>query len=77
MVSGEHRLTITLFRRNLNELQHVRFETVRIVAMAPFLDLALLKIEDELPEGLPVLPLETAGLSDKARPFCSGFTTRP
>lgn len=57
VVSGEHRLTITLFRRNENELQHVQFTDVRIVAMSPAMDLALLKIEDGLDRPLPVVPL--------------------
>ncbi len=46
VVSGENRLAITVFKQSTNELEHVHFENVRIVAMAPIIDLALLKIEN-------------------------------
>jgi serine protease Do len=46
VVSGEHQITVTLFKQGESELEHVQYKKVRIVAMSPHADLALLKIED-------------------------------
>ncbi len=46
VISGEHQISITLFRRGEHELEQVHFKNVRIVAMDSWTDLALLKIED-------------------------------
>jgi serine protease Do len=46
VVSGEHQISVTLFKQGESELEHVQFKKVRIVAMSPHADLALLKIED-------------------------------
>jgi serine protease Do len=46
VVSGEHQISVTLFKHGESELEHVQFKKVRIVAMSPHDDLALLKIED-------------------------------
>jgi serine protease Do len=58
VISGEYNISITLFRNGRNELEKVVCNNVRIVALDPRLDLALLKIEN-LPAGaaLPTLPL--------------------
>jgi len=57
VVSGEHKLSITVFRQAENELEKVQFQKVRIVAMNPSLDLALLKIEDLDGQELRTVPL--------------------
>jgi serine protease Do len=46
VVSGEHQISVTLFKQGESELEHVQFKKVRIVAMSPHADIALLKIED-------------------------------
>jgi serine protease Do len=46
VITGEHRISITLFRQSEHELEQVHFQRVRIVALDPANDLALLKIED-------------------------------
>ncbi|MCU0303636.1 MAG: trypsin-like peptidase domain-containing protein [Thermoanaerobaculales bacterium] len=46
VISGEHQISITLYRRTEHELEQIHFEHVRIVALDPWVDLALLKIED-------------------------------
>jgi serine protease Do len=57
VISGEHEITATLFRKTERELQKVQFEQVRIVATNPHADLALLKIEDLEGRELPTVPL--------------------
>jgi serine protease Do len=57
VISGEHQITATLFRKTDRELQKVQFDQVRIVATNPHVDLALLKIEDLGDRELPVVPL--------------------
>lgn len=46
VITGEHKISITLFRRTEHELEQIHFKRVRIVALDPGNDLALLKIED-------------------------------
>lgn len=46
VITGEHKISITLFRQSQHELEQVHFQRVRIVALDPANDLALLKIED-------------------------------
>ena len=46
VITGEHKISITLFRQSEHELEQVHFQRVRIVALDPANDLALLKIED-------------------------------
>lgn len=46
VITGEHRISITLFRQSEHELEQIHFQRVRIVALDPANDLALLKIED-------------------------------
>jgi serine protease Do len=57
VVSGEHEITITLFKQQQNELENVQFTKVRIIAFSPHLDLALLKIEDPAGRDFATVPL--------------------
>lgn len=58
VISGEYNISVTLFRSARNELEKVVFSNVRIVALSPRLDLALLKLETPPADGaLPTLPL--------------------
>lgn len=45
VIAGEHRISITIFKKNVNELSKETYDNVRIVATSSELDLALLKIE--------------------------------
>ncbi len=58
VISGEYNISVTLFRNARGGLEKVVYSNVRIAALDPRLDLALLKIEN-LPAGaaLPTLPL--------------------
>lgn len=60
VIDGEHEITLTLFEKTAQELRPVLFEKVRLVALSPLLDLALLKIEDLGEHRLPVVPLGDA-----------------
>jgi len=64
VISGEHQISITLFRQGEHELEQVHFPNVRIVAMDSWTDLALLKIEDP---GDPVFTTAPLGTSDELR----------
>ncbi|MDR0901584.1 MAG: trypsin-like peptidase domain-containing protein [Opitutaceae bacterium] len=60
VISGEHSVSVTLFRRSAAGLQKVAHDKVRIVAFDPRLDLALLKIEEPAPApgaAFPTVPL--------------------
>ncbi|MBN2490180.1 MAG: trypsin-like peptidase domain-containing protein [Planctomycetes bacterium] len=46
VIEGETKLKITVFKKIGNEFKNVVYEKVKIVAISPFFDLALLKIED-------------------------------
>lgn len=50
VIAGEHRISVTIFKKNENELAKVTYENVRIVATSSELDLALLKIESKSDE---------------------------
>ena len=50
VIAGEHRISVTLFKKNENELTKVTYDNVRIVATSSELDLALLKMEPESDE---------------------------
>jgi len=47
VINGEHRLIVTLFRREAQSLMKETFRNVRIVALDAVRDLALLKIDDD------------------------------
>lgn len=57
VISGEREITLTMFEQSERELRRLQFDKVRIVAMNPHIDLALLKIEDDGGRDLPVIPI--------------------
>lgn len=57
VITGEHKISITLFRQTEHELEQIHFQKVRIVALDPWTDLALLKIEDEGDHAFATVPL--------------------
>jgi serine protease Do len=57
VISGEHKISITLYRQGEHELGQIHFHDVRIVALDPRNDLALLKIEDGGNHVFAVAPL--------------------
>lgn len=57
VISGEHQISITLFRQGEHELEQIHFKQVRIVALDSWTDLALLKIEDGGDHGFATVPL--------------------
>jgi serine protease Do len=72
VIAGEHEITVTVFKNSVGGLEKVQFNNVRIIALDPRLDLALLKIEnlrdqqlatvavgdsDELEGGTPVFAI--------------------
>lgn len=64
VISGEHQITVTVFEERDGELVNRRFDTVRIVALSPELDLALLKIDDAGDREFATVPL---GRSEELR----------
>jgi len=65
VIAGEHKISITLFRKVDGELAKIRFNNVSIVATNGFSDLALLKVNDAGAGPLRSVPL---GDSDGIRP---------
>lgn len=61
VISGEHQISVTLFRQGENELEQVHFNQVRIVALDSWSDLALLKIEDAGDHSFMTVPLGSYG----------------
>ena len=47
VIAGEHRISVTIFKKDERELSKVNYSNVRIVATSSELDLALLKIESD------------------------------
>lgn len=64
VIAGEHRLSITIFHHNGQELQKITYDKVAIVATNPYVDLALLRILDADDREFSSLPL---GDSDSVR----------
>lgn len=50
VIAGEHRISVTIFKKGENELTKVTYGNIRIVATSSALDLALLKINSESEE---------------------------
>lgn len=50
VIAGEHRISVTIFKKSKNELAKVTYDNVRIVAASSELDLALLKVEPQSAE---------------------------
>ncbi len=57
VIDGEHEISLTLFQQTDRELRPLVFENVRIVALDPHADLALLKIESLGERELTTVPL--------------------
>ena len=57
VIAGEHRISVTIFKKNENELSKVTYDNVRIVATSSELDLALLKIEPKSVETFKTVSL--------------------
>jgi serine protease Do len=57
VVAGEHKLSVTLFKKGPRELEKLQFNKVRIVATNAQVDLALLKIEDAGDRVFQTVPL--------------------
>jgi serine protease Do len=57
VVSGEHEITVTLFKQHQNELEKVQLTKVRIISTSPHSDLALLKVEDTADRVFETVPL--------------------
>ena len=57
VISGEHKISVTLFSQGEHELEQIHFKQVRIVALDSWTDLALLKIEDGGDHGFATVPL--------------------
>jgi len=61
VIAGDRELTVTVFRKTPQGLKRVQYRKIRIVAMDPARDLALLDIEDELEAPLKWLPMGQSG----------------
>lgn len=61
VIAGDRELTVTVFRDTPEGLKRVQYRNIRIVAMDPARDLALLNIEDELEAPLKSLPMGRSG----------------
>jgi serine protease Do len=48
VIAGETRIFVTVFVKKENKFEKIKFEKVKIIALAPQLDLAFLKIEDKI-----------------------------
>ncbi|MCP4043080.1 MAG: trypsin-like serine protease, partial [Gammaproteobacteria bacterium] len=57
VIAGEQRIVVTLFRSTDREMRRISFEKIRIVAIDPHADLALLKIERPDDTPLHIVPL--------------------
>lgn len=74
VIAGEHRISVTIFKKDENELTKAIYEKVRIVATSSELDLALLKIETESEESFDTVYLASdyGELSDGQTVFAIG-----
>lgn len=57
VIAGEHRISVTIFKKDERELSKINYDNVRIVATSSELDLALLKIESESVENFDIVTL--------------------
>lgn len=46
VIEGETKITVTLFKKTDSGFDKIKFKKVKIIAINPFVDLALLKVED-------------------------------
>lgn len=68
VISGEHQISVTLYRRTEHELEQIHFKRVRIVALDPWVDLALLKIEDGGDHDFATVPLGSVDTLHQGQP---------
>ena len=61
VIAGDRELTVTVFSGTDGDLERIQYRNIRILAMDPANDLALLAIEDEIRRPLTWLPLGVAG----------------
>ncbi len=79
VIAGEREISITVFKQNEKILEKIKHSYVKIIAFNPFIDLALLKIEDDPknPSSKPLeFPIAYLGNFDEmgegTRVFCIG-----
>ena len=73
VISGEHKITVMLFKQTARELENVQKVNVKIVATSPVMDLALLKIEGEENPDFAYVPIEAvAGVRSGQSVFAVG-----
>lgn len=63
VISGEHRISVTVFRQSGGQMQRENYDNVRIVANSADLDLALLKIEGADSAAFTTVPIAAADRS--------------
>jgi len=56
VIAGDRELTVTVFEESQGHLERIQYRDIRIIALDPANDLALLRIEDELEAPLKWLP---------------------
>jgi len=61
VIAGDRELTVTVFSGSGANMERIQYRNIRILAMDPANDLALLAIDDELKAPLTWLPLGRAG----------------
>jgi serine protease Do len=64
VIAGETEIAVVRFQGAAGDLRRINYQNIRIVAMDPALDLALLRIEGEPAGSFPVVPI---GDSDELR----------
>jgi serine protease Do len=57
VIEGETKIKVTVFKKDIGGFEKIKFEKVKIVAFNPFLDLALLKVEDIKNHTIKFVPL--------------------
>lgn len=74
VIAGEHRISVTIFKKGQRELNKVSYDNVRIVATSAELDLALLKIDSDEDEPFKVVSLAAVdqGLREGQTVFAIG-----
>lgn len=73
VIERETMITVTLFEKTDSGFERKIFRDVRIVALNPFTDLALLRIEDDSRDSFPYVPLsEPAAVQVGQRIFAVG-----
>ena len=60
VIAGEHRISVTIFRKDKRDLTKITYDNVRIIATSSELDLALLKIESKTKEAFDTVVLASA-----------------